>query len=97
MPYLAAYVPPHWTVLHVDEAVEPVDLEMAGRRGLSTAAHEPRGTLGRISIREQAILPLGRCMEAPVTVPRSVVLDLAAEPDLATALRYRQQGLTGCR
>jgi radical SAM superfamily enzyme YgiQ (UPF0313 family) len=27
MPYLAAFVPPHWTVLHVDEAVEPVDLE----------------------------------------------------------------------
>ena len=26
MPYLAAFVPPHWTVLHVDEAVEPVDL-----------------------------------------------------------------------
>ena len=25
MPYLAAFVPPHWTVLHVDEAVEPVD------------------------------------------------------------------------
>ena len=27
MPYLAAFVPPHWTVLHVDEAVEPVDCE----------------------------------------------------------------------
>ena len=27
MPYLAAYVPSHWTVLHVDEAVETVDLE----------------------------------------------------------------------
>ena len=27
MPYLAAFVPPHWTVLHVDEAVEPVNLE----------------------------------------------------------------------
>jgi radical SAM superfamily enzyme YgiQ (UPF0313 family) len=26
MPYLAAFVPPHWAVLHVDEAVEPVDL-----------------------------------------------------------------------
>jgi len=25
MPYLAAFVPPHWTVLHVDEAVTPVD------------------------------------------------------------------------
>ena len=25
MPYLAAFVPPHWTVLHVDEAVETVD------------------------------------------------------------------------
>ena len=25
MPYLAAYVPPHWHVTHVDEAVEPVD------------------------------------------------------------------------
>jgi radical SAM superfamily enzyme YgiQ (UPF0313 family) len=25
MPYLAAFVPPHWTVLHVDEAVESVD------------------------------------------------------------------------
>jgi len=25
MPYLAAFVPPHWTVLHVDEAVKPVD------------------------------------------------------------------------
>ena len=25
MPYLAAFVPPHWTVLHVDEATEPVD------------------------------------------------------------------------
>ena len=25
MPYLAAFVPPHWTVRHVDEAVEPVD------------------------------------------------------------------------
>jgi hypothetical protein len=27
MPYLAAFVPPHWTVLHIDEAVESVDLE----------------------------------------------------------------------
>jgi hypothetical protein len=27
MPYLAAFVPSRWTVLHVDEAVEPVDLE----------------------------------------------------------------------
>jgi radical SAM superfamily enzyme YgiQ (UPF0313 family) len=27
MPYLAAFVPPHWTVSHVDEAVEPVDFE----------------------------------------------------------------------
>ncbi|MFZ1919249.1 MAG: radical SAM protein [Terriglobales bacterium] len=27
MPYLAAFVPSHWTVLHVDEAAEPVDLE----------------------------------------------------------------------
>jgi radical SAM superfamily enzyme YgiQ (UPF0313 family) len=26
MPYLAAFVPPHWIVQHVDEAVEPVDL-----------------------------------------------------------------------
>jgi len=26
MPYLAAFVPSHWTVLHVDEAAEPVDL-----------------------------------------------------------------------
>src|ERR1039458_1521968 len=27
MPYLAALAPPHWTVRHVDEAVEPVDLD----------------------------------------------------------------------
>ena len=27
MPYLAAFAPSHWTVRHVDEAVEPVDLE----------------------------------------------------------------------
>ena len=27
MPYLASFVPPHWTVLHVDEAVEPVDFD----------------------------------------------------------------------
>ncbi len=26
MPYLAAFVPPHWSVRHVDEVVEPVDL-----------------------------------------------------------------------
>lgn len=26
MPYLAAFVPPHWTVFHVNEAVEPVNL-----------------------------------------------------------------------
>ncbi len=26
MPYLAAFVPPHWRVTHVDEAVAPVDL-----------------------------------------------------------------------
>ncbi len=26
MPYLAAFVPPHWQVTHVDEAVSPVDL-----------------------------------------------------------------------
>src|SRR5512135_2832636 len=25
MPYLAAFVPPHWKVIHVDEAVTPVD------------------------------------------------------------------------
>ncbi len=29
MPYLAAFVPSDWTVLHVDEAVEPVDLDAA--------------------------------------------------------------------
>lgn len=29
MPYLAAYVPTHWTILHVDEAVEAVDLELS--------------------------------------------------------------------
>jgi len=27
MPYLAAFVPPHWLVRHVDEAVEPVNLD----------------------------------------------------------------------
>jgi len=27
MPYLASFVPPHWTVLHVDEAVESVDFD----------------------------------------------------------------------
>ena len=27
MPYLAAFVPSHWTVHHLDEAAEPVDLE----------------------------------------------------------------------
>jgi radical SAM superfamily enzyme YgiQ (UPF0313 family) len=26
MPYLAAFVPPHWNVVHVDEAVSPVDV-----------------------------------------------------------------------
>ena len=29
MPYLAAFVPPHWTVRHVDEAVERVDPNLA--------------------------------------------------------------------
>jgi radical SAM superfamily enzyme YgiQ (UPF0313 family) len=29
MPYLAAFVPPHWNVIHVDEVVKPVDFEMA--------------------------------------------------------------------
>jgi radical SAM superfamily enzyme YgiQ (UPF0313 family) len=28
MPYLAAFVPPHWTVLHVDEAVERINFEV---------------------------------------------------------------------
>ena len=28
MPYLAAFAPPHWTVLHIDEAVRPVDFGM---------------------------------------------------------------------
>ena len=28
MPYLAAFVPPHWNVQHVDEAVTPVDFEV---------------------------------------------------------------------
>ena len=28
MPYLAAFVPPHWTVLHIDEVVGPVDFEV---------------------------------------------------------------------
>ena len=28
MPYLAAFAPPHWTVLHVDEAAEPVNLDV---------------------------------------------------------------------
>ncbi|HVN22722.1 MAG TPA: radical SAM protein [Syntrophorhabdales bacterium] len=27
MPYLAAFVPPYWEVRHVDEAIEPVDLD----------------------------------------------------------------------
>jgi radical SAM superfamily enzyme YgiQ (UPF0313 family) len=27
MPYLAAFAPAHWTVLHIDEAVQPVDIE----------------------------------------------------------------------
>jgi len=25
MPYLAAFAPPHWTVLHIDEVARPVD------------------------------------------------------------------------
>src|ERR1039458_4382673 len=25
MPYLAAFVPPQWTVIHIDEVVRPVD------------------------------------------------------------------------
>ncbi len=25
MPYLAAFVPPHWSVRHIDEAIEPID------------------------------------------------------------------------
>src|SRR3974377_546923 len=29
MPYLAAFVPSHWTVLHVDEAVEPGDPQVS--------------------------------------------------------------------
>ena len=29
MPYLAAFVPPHWEVLHIDEAVRPVDPSLA--------------------------------------------------------------------
>jgi hypothetical protein len=33
MPYLAAFVPPHWTVLHVDEAVEAVAQECASFHG----------------------------------------------------------------
>jgi radical SAM superfamily enzyme YgiQ (UPF0313 family) len=28
MPYLAAFVPSHWTVLHVDEAVKPIDFRV---------------------------------------------------------------------
>lgn len=28
MPYLAAFVPPHWSVRHVDEAVQPVDFSL---------------------------------------------------------------------
>jgi radical SAM superfamily enzyme YgiQ (UPF0313 family) len=28
MPYLAAFVPPHWTVVHVDEVVSPVDVTL---------------------------------------------------------------------
>jgi radical SAM superfamily enzyme YgiQ (UPF0313 family) len=28
MPYLAAFVPLHWTVLHVDEAVAPIDFNV---------------------------------------------------------------------
>src|SRR5581483_3468844 len=27
MPYLGAYVPGHWTVRHIDEAVEAIDFE----------------------------------------------------------------------
>ncbi len=28
MPYLAAFAPPHWTVIHIDEVVSPVDFGM---------------------------------------------------------------------
>ena len=28
MPYLAAFVPPHWNVHHVDEAVTPIDFDV---------------------------------------------------------------------
>ena len=28
MPYLAAFVPSHWNVAHIDEAVEPVDFDV---------------------------------------------------------------------
>ena len=28
MPYLAAFAPPHWTVIHIDEVVRPVDFGM---------------------------------------------------------------------
>ena len=36
MPYLAAFVPPHWKVLHVDEAVEPVDFRVQPDLGAIT-------------------------------------------------------------
>jgi hypothetical protein len=28
MPYLAAFAPPHWTVIHIDEVARPVDFGM---------------------------------------------------------------------
>ena len=28
MPYLAAFAPPHWRVIHIDKVVSPVDLGM---------------------------------------------------------------------
>jgi len=36
MPYLAAFAPSHWTVLHIDEAVRPVDFEMQADLGSIT-------------------------------------------------------------
>src|ERR1700690_3533434 len=36
MPYLAAFVPPHWTVVHVDEVVRPVDFRMPADLGAIT-------------------------------------------------------------
>ena len=72
-------MPNHWTVLHIDEAVEPVDLE-APADLVAITFHTPSAP--HAYDLQRTLLCVEKHPQARIALPCPVVLDLTLEPSL---------------